>query len=309
MEAADLSRRLEEFYSDATEVLRDVSGITDQQVKHWIVNPFLVALGWDPVDKRQVYLDYPVKPDGHIDYALLDAQGEPRLIIQVGRPGGAAIDVEATAKKSRSVKAPLLLTTDGQEFSLYHVDNNGSPSPLFVLTLKELAENPDALAGLTVSYRLSDTGISQLRKAAIRLAVIQMLEDNSEKTFDAIVGWVSSQVAPGALDETTEAAIREATMLWLTEEYLALPGFGGSGESRKASDLRPTSARDWEPFPGGPAGAFQYKFDTSKTLDLRQSPKEIRSALRLQGLRTPTATSFGGFYHALRHRANLPTSK
>ncbi|MCI4331475.1 MAG: hypothetical protein L3K19_06475 [Thermoplasmata archaeon] len=309
MEAAELSRRLEEFYSVATEVLRDVSGITDQQVKHWIVNPFLVALGWDPVDKRQVYLDFPVKPDGHLDYALLDGQGEPRLVLQVGRPGGGTIDVEAAARRTRSVKAPLLLTTDGQEFSLYYIDTSGSPAPLFVLTLKELAENPEALVGLTVSYRLSDTGIHHLRKAAIRLAVIQMLEENSEKTFDAIVGWVSSQVAPGALDETTEAAIREATMLWLTEEYLALPGFAGGGDGHKASDLRSTSARDWEPFPGGPAGAFQYKFDTTKTLDLRQTPKEIRAALRLQGLRTPTATSFGGFYHALRHRAGLPTAK
>lgn len=308
MEAVDLAPRLEEFYGVASEVLRDVSGITDQQVKHWIVNPFLVALGWDPADKRQVYLDYPVKPDAHVDYALLDTQGEPRLVIQVGKPGGSGVDVEGTAKRARSVKAPLLLTTDGQEFSLYHVDASGAPSPLFVLSLKELAGNPEALVGLTVSYRLSDTGIHQLRKAAIRLAVIQMLEENSEKTFDAIVGWVSAQVAPGALDETTESAIREATMLWLTEEYLALPGFG-AGDGRKASDLRSTTARDWEPFPGGPAGAFQYKFDTAKTLDLRQSPKEIRAALRQQGLRTPTATSFGGFYHALRHRAGLAVAK
>jgi hypothetical protein len=201
------------------------------------------------------------------------------------------------------------MTTDGQEFSLWFIEANQPPAPLFVLSLKELAENPEALVGLTLSYRLSDTGIHQLRKAAIRMAVIQMLEDNSEKTFDAIVGWVSAQVAPGALDETTDAAIREATMLWLTEEYLSIPGFAGGSDARKPADLRSTGARDWEPFPGGPAGAFQYRFDTTKTLDLRQTPKEIRAALRLQGLRTPTATSFGGFYHALRHRAGLPASK
>jgi hypothetical protein len=132
-----------------------------------------------------------------------------------------------------------------------------------------------------------------------------MLEENSEKTFDAMVNWVQSQVAPGALDETTDHAIREATMIWLTEEHFSMPAFAPSQEGRRHTDLRPTTARDWEPYPRGPAGAFQYKFDTRKTLDLRQSPKEVREALRVQGLRTPTATAFGGFYYSLRRRAGL----
>jgi hypothetical protein len=177
---------------------------------------------------------------------------------------------------------------------------------LFLLPLKELSDNPEALLGLTVEYRLSETGINHLRKSAIRLAVLQMLEDNSEKTFDAMVDWVQSQVAPGDLDETTQAAIREATMIWLTEEHLTMPAFAPVGDAKKLHELRATTARDWEPFPRGPAGTFQYKYDTTKTLDLRQTPKEVRESLRLQGLRTPTATAFGGFFYALRQRAGLP---
>ena len=76
-------------------------------------------------------------------------------------------------------------------------------------------------------------------------------------------------------------------------------------EGKRIQDLRTTTPRDWESFPRGPPGTFQYKYDTSKILDLRQGAKEVREQLRLQGLRTPTATSFGGFYHALRHRAGL----
>jgi len=45
MEAVDLSRRLADFSQVAQEVLRDVPEVTEQQVRHWIVNPFLVALG------------------------------------------------------------------------------------------------------------------------------------------------------------------------------------------------------------------------------------------------------------------------
>ncbi|MCI4361073.1 MAG: hypothetical protein L3J91_05165, partial [Thermoplasmata archaeon] len=71
---------------------------------------------------------------------------------------------------------------------------------------------------------------------------------------------------------------------------------------------RPTAARDWEPFPRGPSGPFLYRFDTAKTLDLRQSPKEVRDSLRMQGLRTATPTAFGGFYYALRQRAGLPAA-
>lgn len=305
MEASDLSRRLGDFYLVASEVLRDINDITPQQIKHWIVNPFLVSLGWDPHDKHQVYLDYPVKPDGHADYALLDSEGSPKLIIEVRKASDGTADAGDSAKKARSVDAPLLLLTTGQEFSLWFIPKKDAPQPLFGLGLKELAENPDALMGLTVEYRLSDTGIHQLRKSAIKLAVIQMLEENSEKTFDAMVTWVSSQVAPGALDETTDAAIREATMIWLTEEHLSLPAFAPSADGKKPHELRPTTARDWEPFPRGPAGAFQYRFDTNKTLDLRQTPKEVKAALRQQGFRTPSATSFGGFYYALRQRAGL----
>ena len=83
MEATDLTRRMGDFYLVASEVLRDVGDITEQQISHWIVSPFLVSLGWDPHDKKQVYLDYPVKPEGHVDYALLDGEGHPRLIVEV----------------------------------------------------------------------------------------------------------------------------------------------------------------------------------------------------------------------------------
>jgi hypothetical protein len=308
MEATDLTRRMGDFYLVASEVLRDVSDITEQQIKHWIVNPFLVSLGWDPHDKKQVYLDLPVKPEGHVDYALLDAEGHPRLIIDVRKPTTPATEPDAVVAKARSVGAPLVLLTNGQEFSLWYLAEGEAPTPLFLLPIKELADNPEALLGLTVEYRLSDTGINQLRKSAIRLAVLQMLEDNSEKTFDAMVNWVQSQVAPGALDDTTQHAIREATMVWLTEEHLSMPAFAPAGDGKRRSDLRATTARDWEAFPRGPPGTFQYKFDATKTLDLRQPPKEVRESLRLQGLRTPTATAFGGFYYALRQRAGLAAS-
>ncbi|MCI4321825.1 MAG: type I restriction enzyme HsdR N-terminal domain-containing protein [Thermoplasmata archaeon] len=308
MEATDLTRRMNEFCQVASEVLRDVQDITDQQVKHWIVNPFLITLGWDPHDKKQVFLDFPVKADhGHADYALLDVSGRPRLILEVGSGDDLTSKAEEAGKKAKGVGAPLALLTNGRDFSLWYIGGDEPATPLFVLPLKELADNAEALLGLTVEYRLSDTGINQLRKSAIRLAVLQMLEENSEKTFDAMVNWVQSQVAPGALDETTEQAIRDATMIWLTEEHLTMPAFSGGVDARRPNELRPTTARDWDSFPKGPNGTFQYKYDATKTLDLRQPPKEVKAALRVQGLRTPTATSFGGFYYSLRQRAGLPT--
>ncbi|HYK93850.1 MAG TPA: hypothetical protein VEY07_07415 [Thermoplasmata archaeon] len=306
MEALELTRRMEDFYTVASDVLRDVNDLTEQQIKHWIVNPFLVSLGWDPHDKRQVYPDFPGKAEGeHIDYALLDLSGKPRLVIDVRKSGDAVTEASEAVENAKGVGAPLALVTNGQDFSLWYVTKGEAPTALFVLRLKELKENPEALIGLTESYRLSDTGVNQLRKTAIRLAVLQMLEENAEKTFDAMVDWVGSQVG-GQDDETTGQAIREATMIWLTEEHLLMPAFMASGEKRHG-DLRTTTVRDWESFPRGPAGTFQYRYDTTKTLDLRQSPKEVREALRLQGLKTQTATAFGGFYYALRQKAGLPT--
>lgn len=307
MDANELTHRMGDFYQVASDVLRDVPEITAQQVKHWIVNPFLITLGWDPHDKKQVFLDYPVKGEGgHADYALLDGEGQPKLILEVRTSKEALANVDHAAEKARSVQAPLLLVTNGGEFALWHLAGGKEPpTPLFVLPLKELAENAEALLGLTAPYRLSETGISQLRKTAVRIAVVQMLEENAERTFDAIVDWVHSQVAPGDLDDVTEQAIREATTIWLSEEHFSLPGFTAAPEGPRPHELRPTAAKDWEPFPGGPQGTFQYRFDTSKSLDLRQSAKEVREALRVQGLRTATATAFGGFYYTLRQRAGL----
>ena len=307
MEAVDLSRRLTDFEQVAGEVLRDVQDVTEQQIRSWIVNPFLVALGWDPHDKKQVYLDYPVKSGAeHVDYAVFNADGQPRLFLDVRDRTGNVTEIGPIGDQAKEAKVPLGFLTNGREFSLWYIGKDDAPAPLFVLPLNELADNSESLLGLTSEFRLSDTGIEQLRRSAIRLAVLQMLEDNAEKTFDALVGWVQAQVAPGALDDTTDQAIRDATLLWLTEEHLTMPAFQPK-EGKRAHELRGTTPRDWEPFPRGPPGTFQYKFDSAKILDLRQGPKEVREQLRLQGLRTPTATSLGGFYHELRHRAGLPT--
>ena len=305
MEAVDLSTRLTEFSQVAGEVLRDVEDVTEQQIRHWIVNPFLVALGWDPHDKKQVFLDYLAKGNEEpVDYALLNSEGQPRLFLDVRERTANVSEAGEVADQAKQARVPLALITNGREFSLWYVTASESTVPLFVLPLKDLPNNSESLLGLTAEYRLSDTGIQQLRRSAIRLAVLVMLEENAEKTFDALVDWVQAQVAPGALDDTTSQAIRDATMIWLTEEHLTLPAFQPQ-EGKRLHELRPTTAKDWEPFPRGPNGTFQYRFDNTKTLDLRQSPKEVREQLRLQGLRTPTATAYGGFYHALRARAGL----
>ncbi len=305
MEAVDLSRRLTDFGQVAGEVLRDVQDVTEQQIRHWIVNPFLEALGWDPHDKRQVYLDYhPAGRKETVDYALLDGEGKPKLFFDVRDRAASVTELGPIGDRAKESSVPLILLTNGRAFSLWYVGSDEAASPLFVLSLEELAGNAEGLVGLTAEYRLSETGIQQLRRSALRLAVLQMLEENAEKTFDALVTWVQGQVAPGALDDVTEQAIRDATMLWLTEEHLSLPPFTAP-DGKRPADLRVTTPRDWEPFPRGPPGTFQYKYDTAKILDLRQGAKEVREQLRVQGLKAPTATSFGGFYHALRSRAGL----
>jgi hypothetical protein len=307
MEASELSRRMADFVLVASETLRDVKDLTEQQVKHWIVTPFLVALGWDPRDKKQVFLDYPVGKSGeHADYALLDQKGKARVLVDVRAPGESGTESDEAVAKAKSVDAPIVVVTNGQEFSVWYVDGSESATPLTVLTLKDLPENSEALLGLSGDYRGSETGIQLLRRVAIRQAVLQLLEENSERTFDALVGWVRGQVAPaGGLDELSDQSIRDATLMWLTDEHLAMPAFMPPADRIKHAELRVTTVRDWDQFPRGPPGTFQYRFDTAKTLDVRQGAKEVREALRNQGLRTATATAFGGFYSSLRNRAGL----
>ena len=304
MEASDLDRRLAEFSQGAGELLRDPEHVTDQQVRHWIVNPFLSALGWNPDDKHSVFLDFPVPNGRPVDYALLGSDGRPRLFLELRPRQGALGEVGDVAEAAKGAGVPLVLLTNGATFSLWHTGGSGSAALLFSLTLDQLPGYAAGLAGLTEAYRLSDSGVHELRRSALRLAALRMLDQNAEKTFDALVTWVQGQVAPGELDATTEEAIQEATMLWLTEEPGSLPGLGAL-DGKRGHELRGTAPKDWESFPQGPLGTFRYKYDTTKTLDLRQSAKEVREQLRVQGLKTTSATAFGGFYHALRVRAGL----
>jgi hypothetical protein len=304
MEASDLNRRLTEFCQAAAEVQRELEKVTDQQVRHWIVNPFLTALGWDPHDKHSVFLDFPVAHGRPVDYALLDADGKPKLFLEVRARNANVHEAGEVADAAKATGVPLVLLTNGSMFSLWYAGGTGAASVLFSLALDQLPGYADGLVGLTADYRLSESGIHELRRSALRLAALRMLDQNAEKTFDALVAWVQSQVAPGELDATTEEAIQDATMLWLTEEHARLPGFA-SADGKRVQDLRPTTPKDWESFPQGPPGTFRYKYDTAKTLDLRQPAKEVREQMRLQGLKTPSATAFGGFYHALRVRAGL----
>ncbi|MCI4338247.1 MAG: hypothetical protein L3J72_02960, partial [Thermoplasmata archaeon] len=225
------------------------------------------------------------------------------------RPGENGTDPDEATRLARVLSAPLVLITNGLEFSLWFTTEGETATPLLALSLRDLADNSESLLGLTADYRGSETGVQQLRRVAIRQAVLQLLEENAERTFDALAGWVRSQVAPnGQLDDVSEQALREATLLWLTDEHLLLPGFMGSRDSPRPSELRVSHVRDWEQFPRGPPGTYQYRFDSAKTLDVRQTPKEVREALRVQGLRTATATAFGGFYSSLRQKAGLPLS-
>lgn len=305
MEASDLNRRLTEYSQVAGEVLRDVQNVTDQQVRHWIVNPFFSALGWDPHDKHQVFLDFPaVDGKAPVDYALLGPDGKPRLFVEVRDRTTPVSEIGELGETAKKAGVPLELLTNGSTFSLWFSGGQGPASLLFALSLEQLPGYAEGLVGLTADYRMSESGIHELRRSALRLAALRMLDEHAESTFDALVNWVQGQVAPGELDETTQEAIRDATMLWLTEEHARLPGLGGT-DTRRATELRSTTPKDWESFPQGPPGTFRYKYDTAKTLDLRQPAKEVREQLRLQGLRTPSATAFGGFYHALRARAGL----
>ena len=108
---------------------------TEQQIRHWIVNPFLVALGWDPHDKKQVYFDFPVKGgEGHVDYALLDSEGAPAPILGCPRTTGTSPRWE-TSPTMRST--PRFRSSCSQTADLLYVSANDAPAPLFVLPLKK----------------------------------------------------------------------------------------------------------------------------------------------------------------------------
>ena len=103
--------------------------------RYALIDPLLRGLSWDTADPSQVLVEYH-SGGGSADYALLGADGKPRIIVEakkLGTPLQAA--VQQVIKYCIIDGFPYFAVTDGQHWQLYNTHHPGPLSEKLVMEL------------------------------------------------------------------------------------------------------------------------------------------------------------------------------
>ena len=108
---------------------------SDALTRYALIGPLLRGQSWDTADPSQVLVEYH-SGGGSADYALLDADGKPRIIVEakkLGAPLQAA--VQQVIKYCIIDGFPYFAVTDGRHWELYDTHHPGPLSDKLVMGL------------------------------------------------------------------------------------------------------------------------------------------------------------------------------
>lgn len=121
---------LEQSLQLAVQNIRSGRLTQEAQVKQSIIVPILRALDWDDTDPLEFITEFPVPPDGWVDYALCGGPTQsPLVFIEAKRLG--KVDYRAEGQLFRYAVnrgVPFLILTDGNVWDFYLSMAPGEPS-------------------------------------------------------------------------------------------------------------------------------------------------------------------------------------
>ena len=240
-----LSRRLGDFYLVATEVLLDVTepdGAADQALD---CQPLPGYTGMGPLmNKKQVYLDFPIKADAPTPTTPSSTRRvSPGWFSTSSGRRTRAPDSEKAMKNARAIGSPLALVTNGQEFSLCSSPswNSRPPSSCSPSRSWPTTPRPSSVSRPTSASPTTASPCCVSPPSGWRGPPDAGGELREDLRCPGRLGAGSGRA--GALDELYRLGIREATMMWLNEEHLAMAMFAPGPHEKKFADLRVTTAQ------------------------------------------------------------------
>ena len=121
----DAIERIEKAIEESGEF---ISECHEYQTRYTLVDPILVALGWDLSDVNQVEVEY--KTDwGRVDYALLESpDGGPAIAIEA-KGLGTNLDAASIQRQilsyAEGMRKGYLVLTDGEVWQVYDLGKRG----------------------------------------------------------------------------------------------------------------------------------------------------------------------------------------
>lgn len=114
----------------------DSAAQNENATRYAIIDPIIWGLGWLTCDPAECRVEYARGQQGNVDYALLNRDGKPVILVEAKRlDKDSARSEEQLAKYGRGMPRGVGVLTDGQLWHLYDFGKKGRFSNKRVATV------------------------------------------------------------------------------------------------------------------------------------------------------------------------------
>ena len=274
---------LEQSLQLAVQNIRSGRLTQEAQVKQSVIVPLLRALDWDETDPSEFITEYPVPPDGWVDYALCGGSPQtPLVFIEAKRLGN--VDYRAEGQLfgyavNRGV--PFLILTDGNVWDFYLSMAPGEPSQRRFKHLDLERDDLDTdCAPFFEQYLRKNRAISlDARMEAERLLQTDLQKSTARKAIPGV--W---QTLLGTQDTNLCKLIEDAveTKCGTRPETHEVTAFlrqflVSSTPPSRPSALTISTPADWDTWPPGRKAAWTRKIRQQATVPANSGEVSRRS--------------------------------
>ena len=144
MAVADVREAIEQV-ADHIEEYYDYISRHETCTRYAAIDPVLFSLGWDLSDIAEVEVEYDHNDFGRVDYALLDNDDDPAIIIEAKKLSDSGIRVSHERQLlayAEGMKRGYAVLTNGIDWKVWDLSKRGNFQSKLVLELNILEDSP-----------------------------------------------------------------------------------------------------------------------------------------------------------------------
>lgn len=257
-------------YAERVQGYKDKLGKwNEDEVKGYLIEPFLKALLWDPTDPNFVRRQYPVTMGSEtkkVDYALMSGDS-PACVVEAKAGEIDVSDARQALSYARNLDVSWAMVTNGQRVCLYGTEFYKSENIMNALVM-DIAISPesidvslDSLKYLANGTLDSEEVYEMFKTLNERRALLIFLQSEKDTLVKVIAKWIEERWGKGSVDEVLLCASLESVF--------------GRIERIEPKGLPPSTgsivvASDWKYRRDLGKGIFELKTDSSKRIDVSQ---------------------------------------
>ena len=190
----------------------------EDEVKGYLIEPFLKALLWDPTDPNFVRRQYPVTMGSEtkkVDYALMSGDS-PACVVEAKAGEIDVSDARQALSYARNLDVSWALVTNGQRVCLYGTEFYKSENIMNALVM-DIAISPDSIDVSLDSLRYLANGTldseevyEMFKSLNERRALLVFLKSEKDTLVKVFAKWIEERWGKGSVDEVSLRASLES---------------------------------------------------------------------------------------------------